>query len=71
MMFRTRTLYILIVIWDGDEAHTQVFYSRNTAELWIKNLFNCEDMDWTQFQSWLAENKPGMIVHIQETGMEL
>ena len=65
-----RTLYILVVASYRD-AHSQVFYSRNTAEHFIKCRYNSSDKTWTDFINYLEINHPQIKVTIQEVGMEL
>ena len=67
---RMRTLYVLIVASYRD-AHSQVFYSRNTAEHFIKCRYNSSDKTWIEFVKYLEINHPQIKVTIQEIGMEL
>ena len=69
---RTRSLYILIVISDKlRDAHSQLFYTRESAERWAKGQMDCEDLSWFDFQKYLAKHKPHLTVHIQKIDMEL
>ena len=65
-----RTLYVLIVASYRD-AHSQVFYCRNTAEHFIKSRYNSSDKTWIEFIKYLEINHPQVKVTIQEIGMEL
>jgi len=65
-----RTLYILIVASYRD-AHSQVFYSRNKAEHFIKCRYNSSDKTWIEFMKYLEINHPQIKVTIQEIGMQL
>jgi len=65
-----RTLYILIVA-SYQEAHSQVFYCRSTAEHFIKCRYNSSDKTWIEFMKYLEINHPQIKVTIQEIGMEL